>query len=357
MTKSVINLITAFVPNKRNRKCLRQKLLRANYPFFLVRQGSRRERVWYPSYNGGDYSSDEPDLYNRDGHRIRSFYSRDFISCHNSSYDGGRVFMDRYNYALKNHFYVHREMLSPVGHPDRRYGALFESAGILPDDYRLFDEHPGLEKDFDQIFTFDRRLMEHLPNARFVPFSAGMKLDFRKRDFGLDLLAGTEDLHARKNRSVSMLSSDKRMCSLHELRIDTARKLRRAGLADGFGTFDPDLSYCRAFDTVAPYRFSVVFENVIDDFFFTEKVTNCFACQTIPIYVGAPRIGDFFNPDGIISVPPERVSELEGICRKATASLYEERLPAVLDNYRRVMEYAHPLTWMLEKYIEGVSDE
>lgn len=355
MTKSVINLVTAFVPSKTSRRRLRQKLLRANYPFFFVRQNGCRERVWYPSYNGGGYSSDEPDIYSCDGRRIRTFYSRDFISCHNSSYDGGRVFMDRYNYALKNHFYVHREMLSPVGHPDKRYGALFESAGILPDDYRLFDDHPGLEKDFDQIFTFDRRLLDRLSNARFVPFSAGMKLDFRKRDFGLDLLSGTEELHERKTKMVSILSSDKRMCPLHEVRIAMAQKLRRAGLADGYGTFDPDLTYCRAFDTVAPYRFSVVFENVIDDFFFTEKITNCFACQTIPIYIGAPRIGDFFNLDGIISVAPGHVFDLEKICRKATASLYEERMPAVLDNYRRVMKYARPLTWMLEKHIEGVS--
>lgn len=353
MTKSTINLITAFVLGKKRRKRLRQRMQRANYPFFHIRQNGYKECVWYPAYNGGDYSTEEPDLYNREGRRIRTFYSRDFVSCHNSPYDGGRVFMDRYNYALKNHFYVHREMLFPVGHPDRRYGALFESAGILPDDYRLFDEHLGLEKDFDLVFTFDRRLLDRLPNARFVPFSAGIKLDFQKRDFGLDLLVETENLYVRKTRLISMLSSDKRMCSLHELRIDTARKLRRAGLADGFGTFDPDLSYCRAFDTVAPYRFSVVFENVIDDFFFTEKITNCFACQTIPIYVGAPCIGDFFNLDGIISVRPERVSDLEGICRKATASFYEERLSAVLDNYRRVMDYTHPLTWMLEKHIEG----
>ena len=34
--------------------------------------------------------------------------------------------------------------------------------------------------------------------------------------------------------------------------------------------------------------------------FITEKVNDCFLTGTIPIYLGAPDIGDYYNLDGII---------------------------------------------------------
>ena len=64
---------------------------------------------------------------------------------------------------------------------------------------------------------------------------------------------------------------------------------------------------------------------------------DCFASMTIPVYLGATRIGDFFNTDGIITFNHE--TPMETILRQCTEEEYLRRLPAVQDNYRRALKY------------------
>ena len=47
---------------------------------------------------------------------------------------------------------------------------------------------------------------------------------------------------------------------------------------------------------------ALIIENDITPYFFTEKITNCFISQTIPVYLGATQIHKFFNTDGIITI-------------------------------------------------------
>lgn len=346
MNKTLANVVSAFIPSREARRRFRRLHGRDGGLSFRYYDGSR---AYYPIYNSSvPLVAEEPEIYNGRGERIHTCFFRDFHLSRTSGYFGGRLMLDRYNFGLKHHLYTHRAMLETMGNPDRRYGALMETMGVLPEDYLVFDENPGLEKDFDRIFTYSKRLLDKLPNAAFVPFCSNVRLDFATiGEAGL----AQDGLFAAKRKNVSILSSAKAMCPLHALRIETAKKLRRLGLADAFGTFDPSLGYVRAYDTLADYRFSVVFENSVEDYCFTEKLTNCFACQTIPIYVGPPGIGRFFNADGIIQMRPDQVGDIEDILKQATPEFYAERLPAVLDNYRRSARYHNALDYMYEEYL------
>lgn len=346
MNKRLVNLLSSFIPSREARRKFRRMHLTDDSLTFRYYDGSTAR---YPIYNPNlRLSDEEPEIYTASGERIHTCFFRDFHLSRTSGYFGGRLLLDRYNFGLKHHLYTHRAMLETMGHPDRRYGALMETMGVVSDDYRIFEENPGLDRDFDRVFTYSRRLLDSLPNAAFVPFCSNVRLDFSViGEAGLAL----EGLYASKRKDVSILSSAKTMCPLHVLRLETAKKLRRLGLADAFGTFDPSLGYVRAYDTLADYRFSVVFENSVEDYCFTEKLTNCFACQTIPIYIGPPGIGRFFNTDGIIQLSPDRVGEIESVLKQATPEFYAERLPAVLDNYRRSARYHNALDYMYDEYL------
>ena len=346
MNRRLANFVSSFIPSRVARRKFRRLHARDDDLSFGYYDGSL---AYYPIYNARvPLPAAEPEIYNARGERIHMCFFRDFHSSHAPVYSGGRLMWDRYNFGLRHHLYTHRAMLETMGHPDKRYGALTETMGVLPEDYLIFDENPGLEKDFDRIFTYSKRLLDKLPNASFVPFCANVRLDFVARgDGGLR----TDGLYATKGKGVSILSSAKVLCPLHALRLVTAKKLRRLGLADAFGTFDPTLGYVRAYDTLADYRFSVVFENSVDDYCFTEKLTNCLACQTIPIYIGPPGVGRFFNADGMIQLAPDEVGDIEGVLKRATPEFYAERLPAVLDNYRRVARYRNALDFMYEEYL------
>ncbi len=46
---------------------------------------------------------------------------------------------------------------------------------------------------------------------------------------------------------------------------------------------------------LAPFQYSVVIENSIEPHYFSEKILNCLACKTIPIYWGHESIKQYFD--------------------------------------------------------------
>lgn len=104
--------------------------------------------------------------------------------------------------------------------------------------------------------------------------------------------------------------------------------------------------------TLQDYRYSIIIENDITPYFFTEKITNCFISQTIPIYLGATQIHKFFNPDGIITISLEDLDRLGDILKQCTPQEYERRLPAILDNFERVKEYSSSWDWLYLHYFK-----
>ncbi|MDE7247352.1 MAG: hypothetical protein K2N43_05655, partial [Lachnospiraceae bacterium] len=99
------------------------------------------------------------------------------------------------------------------------------------------------------------------------------------------------------------------------------------------------------------YRYSIIIENDISDYFFTEKITNCFASQTIPIYLGARKIDRYFDADGIIAVTEKQLANIEDVLKTCTRENYEARVQAVLRNYERVREYVNMQDYLYEHYL------
>lgn len=251
---------------------------------------------------------------------------------------------DRCNYGLDIHFYSHNNMLTLKGNPIYRYGILIESRQIVPDNYKIFDKYKGLAGEFEYVFTYDVELLNKLSNARFFPVCSRVWFGKKGNDFLWDDIC-----YQKKSKNISILSSNKEMCELHKLRIAVCRYCKRNGVADTFGTFDGG-KYCLVDDTLREYRYSIIIENDISDYFFTEKITNCFAAQTIPIYFGASKIGEFFNEEGIIRISKKELGDLEKVLYKCTPEYYQEHIQAVFDNYQRVHNYQNVYDWLFEKY-------
>lgn len=304
--------------------------------------------IYPPNYNMGcDLNPEVPPIYNARGERMDAFFIRDrhfandpYTASHAPTY----WIWDRYNFGLKTHFYTHWEMLRTMGHPDRRYGLLVESEAIVPEDYRIFDTHPGLATDFDRVFTYSERLLNELPNARFFPACA-------RPWYGEAWGGGALDDHAyeRKTKNVSICSSAKTLCDLHRYRLEIARRCRREGLADAYGTFDGGVPI-RIAETLTDYRYSFAIENSLSRYFFTERLTNCFLSMTVPIYCGTPAIGEFFNTDGMILLRPGE--DVGPVLRTCSEKDYESRIPALQDNYRRALEYRNMWDWLYEKHLK-----
>lgn len=343
MRKFIVKLILALVPKRKWRQ-----YLQSNFDFFDLDTQTINNRlygkIYVPVYSRFHHiDAREFDIYNRDGTPIRTFFLRD--KCFSASFAqvSKHFLFDRYNFELPVHFYTHNCMRQTMGTPDKRYGLLCESKEIVPNDYLIFDRHPGLNRDFDLIFTYDEDILNKYENAREFCQCANISL-------GDGVLPRELEACRFKSKNISILSSDKKSCALHRLRYDWAVSFKNSGRADTFGTFDGG-KFVRAIDTLRDYRYSVVVENAILPFWFTEKILNCFATYTVPIYVGHPNILTKFNPDGIILVQEKDFEHIDEVIKQCSPQDYESRMSAIFDNFQRAQKYKNSYDLLWEQYL------
>lgn len=129
-----------------------------------------------------------------------------------------------------------------------------------------------------------------------------------------------------KTKLVSMISSNILMCEGHKRRLEWVKKLK-----DKLDFYGRGFNYIEnKEDGLRDYMFSVAIENESCLGYFSEKIQDCFATGTIPIYYGAPDIGKFFNPNGIITLTDDfDISML-------TEELYHSKMDAIKENYEIV---------------------
>jgi Glycosyltransferase family 10 (fucosyltransferase) C-term len=164
-------------------------------------------------------------------------------------------------------------------HPKRVYYLQETTAGVPP-----YDEHRYRE--LPLILTNDQRVLDRHRNARYLPFVGTTITDFAP---------------AEKTRGISFVASALRVLPGHQLRHAVAADAAIMEHVDGFGrAFDNYVPDKRA--TLASYRFSIVIENARYPHYVTEKLFDCFATGTVPLYWGEPgRLPELgFDLDGII---------------------------------------------------------
>ena len=81
-------------------------------------------------------------------------------------------------------------------------------------------------------------------------------------------------------------------------------------------------------------KYHIVVENEQRDNWITEKLIDCLASKTIPIYWGASNIGDYFNTDGMIIF--NTLEELKDILDNLDEKFYDDRVESSRRKLRKV---------------------
>ena len=282
-------------------------------------------------------TSTEPPVFNDKGHKLKTIYLKDYRSrAWPYSFVANRyplhIFYDRFNYGLLNHIYSHDEILNVSGRPVKKFAFLLESEIVDPATYSLFNKHSGLVKEFDLIFTHSASLLNKYGNAVFIP-GGGVY-------YGTQIHGGiiNNEQYKLKTKNISIVSSSKVLCDLHKLRLGLARHYRDNSRVNTYGNFDGG-QYIKISDSLKDYRYSIIVENDITPYRFTEKILNCFASMTIPIYIGASNIGKFFNSNGIIQINELNINAVDKAIEDCDEKDYTMRTTAIIDNFNRVQDY------------------
>jgi hypothetical protein len=210
----------------------------------------------------------------------------------------------------------------------KKYAWLLESANIYPEIIEDVNRnYLHYVRVYDAIFTHNQALVNLHPKFKFAPLQGSWI---------------TEPKLYEKSKLVSMICSNKVMCTGHEYRLSWAQKLHEK--VDFYGRGFNEIQNKE--EGLMDYMFSVAIENASYATYFTEKIQDCFATGTIPVYYGAPDIGKFFNPKGIITLNDDFDIGL------LTPEMYYDRLDAVKENLEIVKSFVINEDYIYKIYLE-----
>lgn len=210
---------------------------------------------------------------------------------------------------------------------------IIEPPSINPDTYKYLINNPGK---FDYIVSHNKAFLE-LPNFNNVRD----RLKFYM--FGGCWVPADLSKVYPKSKMLSICASWKKFAPGHALRHEVISKLkdRMEVMGNGFRKIDAKV------EAHADYKYSIVIENEKSDWWITEKLFDCLACGSVPIYWGCPDVGRFLNTDGMIIF--NTISDLEYILNHVISDFdYNNRITAIQDNFIRTNLYRYPERSLLE---------
>lgn len=146
-----------------------------------------------------------------------------------------------------------------------------------------------------------------------------------------------------KKESISCIASQLKQFKGHRKRLRFIDTLKKENLPiDFFGkgnNYIPDKA-----DGLLPYKLSIAIENTSANYYFTEKITDCFLTYTVPVYHGCKNIGKFFPERSFIEIninePDKAIKRIRQIIEKDD---WQERIPALQEARNLVLNKYQPL--------------
>ena len=172
----------------------------------------------------------------------------------------------------------------------RRMGIAAKPSLVIAEPRAVHGWHMALlrlyHRRFFRILTRDSRLLGQIPNGLF-------------HNHTFTHVSRPEDVDTRKSKLCSLIASGKRDQAGHKLRHRVVRQIRAEGLnvdimGRGYAPFEAKE------EGLAPYHYSVIIENSREPAYITEKLIDACLCRTVPVYWGAPDVGDWVDPLGLI---------------------------------------------------------
>lgn len=106
-----------------------------------------------------------------------------------------------------------------------------------------------------------------------------------------------QNAHPEKTKFMSVITTRKAFTKGHVDRLRFIKKLKEYYgekvdiYGAGFNGFEDK------WEVIAPYRYHIVIENSATDYYWTEKLADCYLGGAYPLYHGCSNIGDYF-PEG-----------------------------------------------------------
>jgi len=195
---------------------------------------------------------------------------------------------------------------------------------------------------FDLVLTHDDEILEKCPNSKYCHFTKTFLTENEISTFSQD----------DKTFLVTFICGGKLMCQGHYTRRNCWDNQEKITIPKKMYYSTQYLGNLKIFTDNTPLErnskkqafekamFQITMENCRVNGYFTEKIIDCFASYTIPIYYGCPNISEYFHVEGIIIA--NSVEEIINIVNNLTEEDYNNRKEWMEKNREIVMEKFRP---------------
>ena len=254
-----------------------------------------------------------------------NFTGRDIINMPNVNFSWWNK-----NELVSDHVFItdtKLEFVDKINKPGiKKIAWLLEPKGILPDIYEWILEN---YKKFDKVLTFDRDIIAQIDNGLFAPYGTYW----------------AEKTNKEKTKLVSMVASFKNEAPGHKIRHAINKHFNSR--VDIYGSITGNRIDSKNIG-LDNYKYSFAIENCIQDGYFSEKLLDCFATKTIPLYWGSKSVSEFFNPDGIIFL--QDFNSIQSLLDFINDDVYNSKIDAIQENLEKIDSYHIPEIYIEKNY-------
>lgn len=160
--------------------------------------------------------------------------------------------------------------------------------------------HPDFLDQFDLVVAWRPNIKHNNLLIRFLPYAWYLgawdqNYELLQKPLGYDDFIGKSP--AKKNKLLSVVSSNKTLSEQHKARLEFVRRLKRY-FGDEIDFFGRGINeFGDKSDVLEQYRYHIAIENIALPNYWTEKLCDPLLSGTYPIYYGCPNIQDYFGTD------------------------------------------------------------
>lgn len=167
---------------------------------------------------------------------------------------------------------------------------------------------------FNQLDIKQNNILSH----GALPWHVNKDFDFLK-DLKVENLS-------KENRIV-WITSNQRSSKGHKVRMDFLENIQSLPFVDLYGRGIKPID--DKWDVLSKSKYAIAYENFQSDYYWTEKIIDCFLSYTMPLYFGCNKIDDFFPKDSFIQIDPNDKHADLFLEEIVTSNKWEENLEAI----------------------------
>jgi hypothetical protein len=175
-------------------------------------------------------------------------------------------------------------------------------------------------------------------------------------DKDYDFLSALKPTDLKKENKVVWITSNQMTSKGHNERMDFLNRIKDLPDVHLYGRgIRPIADKWTALEDA---KYAIAYENFQDDYYWTEKIIDCYLSYTMPLYFGCRSIGNFFPKDSYIELDPND-KHIDLLLKETIASnKWEQSLEAITQARQLILEQYQlfPFLYREIKALEAAKD-